>query len=113
MPTEHNYDRADLVALCEAALVPIDRWRGNRAGNSQHDVGACWALLKDGCPFVVLRYAESPDSVYVSVLAKDESDERDDLPNDNGFDGDPWELRCSLPTWEDLDRWRTLDLAWC
>ncbi len=58
-----TYDRTELIAICEAAVVPVSKW-GDRDSPSTHEqLGLCWVLLKAGCGFRILTQENSsPDS---------------------------------------------------
>lgn len=45
--------REDLLALCERAFVPHDRWRNRDSSSAQRQLGEAYALLKAGCDFYV------------------------------------------------------------
>ena len=49
-----NYTREDLIAICELAVVPHDRWSDRDTPGAQEGVGKAWAFLKAGCAFRVL-----------------------------------------------------------
>ena len=48
-----RYTRADLIEICERAIVPHDKWTDRDTPRSQTRVGEAWALLKAGCDFDV------------------------------------------------------------
>lgn len=53
MHTPDDFSRADLIAICEQAIVPESKW-GNRDSAAAHrQLGKCWAQLKAGCFFKV------------------------------------------------------------
>ena len=46
-----DYTREELIAICEQAVVPVDKW-GNRDSPSSHEkLGLCMVMLKAGCEF--------------------------------------------------------------
>ena len=47
--------REDLIAICERASVPQERWRDRDSSGAQLQIGQAYALLKAGCEFRVLR----------------------------------------------------------
>lgn len=47
--------RQELIALCERARVPQDKWRNRDSASAQRQLGEAWALLSAGCEFEVLR----------------------------------------------------------
>lgn len=71
--------RDELVALCEAGIVPEEKWSNRDSYSSQTKLGMAWALLKAGCDFKVL-YAdpESPswslgtdeDTIWIEIYSK-------------------------------------------
>jgi len=46
--------REELIALCEAALVPESEWRNRDSAGAQRQIGEAWALLRAGCPYRIL-----------------------------------------------------------
>lgn len=69
--------REELVALCERAVVPEEKWLDRDSAEAQRQVGACWAQLKAGCRFDVhqVEGAEydmntDEDTVWLTVRAK-------------------------------------------
>lgn len=57
------YTRDELIAICEAALVPQDRWHDRDSYRAQLQVGTCWALLRAGCDFEVITRKTDKDRV--------------------------------------------------
>lgn len=51
--TAHRYTRGDLIAICERAIVPLEKWQDRDTPESQRKVGECWAYLRAGCEFHV------------------------------------------------------------
>lgn len=49
-----DYTREELVAICERAMVPQDKWNDHGSCSAQIGVGAALVLLKAGCKFDVL-----------------------------------------------------------
>lgn len=43
--------REELIAICEAAIVPESKWCDRDSESAHRQVGECWALLRAGCPF--------------------------------------------------------------
>lgn len=54
LPIKTSYTREELIAQCEKAIVPEERWRNRDSAGAQMKLGQCWALLKAGCPFRIL-----------------------------------------------------------
>lgn len=46
-----DYTREELVAICERAVVPVEKWRNRDSASAQNGVGQAWVLLKAGCEF--------------------------------------------------------------
>ena len=58
----HKYTREELIAICEDAIVPVDKW-GNRDSPASHEkLGQCLVFLKAGCEFSV-TYGEPGNCV--------------------------------------------------
>lgn len=51
--TSADPSRAELVALCEAAIVPMGKWHDRDSATAHEQVGRAWALLRAGAPFTV------------------------------------------------------------
>lgn len=49
-----EYTREELIAICEAAIVPESEWNDRDSYGAQFQVGECWALLRAGCEFEIL-----------------------------------------------------------
>lgn len=49
-----SYNREDLIFICQKAIVPVEDWWNRDSPEAQIQIGKCWALLKAGCPFVIL-----------------------------------------------------------
>lgn len=47
------YTREHLIAICEAAVVPVEKWDNRDSPAAQEQVGKCCILLKASCPFEV------------------------------------------------------------
>lgn len=54
-PPKTKYTRAELIAICEAAIVPHKDWGNRDSYSSQIGIGKLWALLKAGCKFEILH----------------------------------------------------------
>ena len=52
---KHGYSRENLLAICEGAFVPEAEWANRDSADAQRQLGECYALLKAGCKFAVLR----------------------------------------------------------
>jgi hypothetical protein len=48
--------REELISICEAAIVPYEKWHNRDSPHSQERVGVCWALLRAGCEFRILTH---------------------------------------------------------
>lgn len=53
--------REELIALCERAIVPQDKWDNRDSESAQQGIGRCWQLLKCGCKFEILTKENNPD----------------------------------------------------
>jgi hypothetical protein len=70
-----NYTREELIAQCEKAIVPEERWRNRDSAGAQMKLGRCWALLKAGCAFRILTAENNPhdgavtnaDTIWIEV----------------------------------------------
>jgi hypothetical protein len=60
-----TYDRSELLALCERAIVPHEKWRNRDSAAAQRQVGELLALLRAGCSFTVV--VENRDTLSVTV----------------------------------------------
>jgi hypothetical protein len=47
-------EREDLIAICERARVPQERWNNRDSAAAQRQLGAAWALLSAGCSFEIM-----------------------------------------------------------
>jgi hypothetical protein len=67
-----DYTREELIAICERAVVPVDRWDNRDTPSSQEGVGHCWALLRAGCAFRVLagteRCSTDERTIWLAVM---------------------------------------------
>lgn len=74
-----DYTREELVAICEAAIVPKERWSDRDTPHSIERVGVCWAFLKAGCDFRIRTKPQSPsdgcvtdtDTIWLDVTHPD------------------------------------------
>lgn len=48
-----DFSRENLIAICEAAVVPQSKWRNRDTPGAQEKLGLCWVMLKAGCDFDV------------------------------------------------------------
>lgn len=48
---DNDYSRSNLIAICEAAVVPVEAWRNRDTPGAQEQLGKAWMLLKAGCKF--------------------------------------------------------------
>lgn len=65
-----EYSREELVALCERAVVPVEKWRNRDSASAQEGIGRAWVMLRAGCEFDV-RYG--PPTIERSGCFTDES----------------------------------------
>lgn len=52
-PPRMDYSRDELVAICERAVVAVDKWQNRDSASAQDGVGRAWVLLKAGCDFTI------------------------------------------------------------
>jgi len=50
-PIKVDYTREELIAICEAAIVPMKHWYDRDSASAQRQVGDCWVLLRADVPF--------------------------------------------------------------
>lgn len=55
-----DYSREELIALCEQAVVPQDKWCNRDSAGCQEQVGHLWAMLKAGCAYQIDTEGEFP-----------------------------------------------------
>ena len=48
-----DYTREELIAICEQAVVPEEKWRNRDSPSAQRQIGEAWGRLKAGCSFYV------------------------------------------------------------
>jgi hypothetical protein len=48
---DKNVSREDLIAICEAAIVPEAKWANRDSASAHQQIGELWALLKAGCEY--------------------------------------------------------------
>lgn len=53
--------REELIALCEKAIVPQDKWSNRDSESAQQNIGRCCQLLKCGCKFQILTKENHPN----------------------------------------------------
>lgn len=51
--TKVDYTRDELIAICERAVVPIEKWRNRDSPSSHEKLGLAWVMLKAGAMFQV------------------------------------------------------------
>lgn len=58
----------ELIALCEAAIVPVDKWHDRDSAQSQIKIGQAFALLKAGAEW---RESDDPktdeNTVWIEI----------------------------------------------
>lgn len=57
--------REGLLAICEAAFVPQDKWRNRDSSAAQQQVGECYSMLRAGCDFWVRE--DEKQTLWVTV----------------------------------------------
>lgn len=53
--------REELISICEAAVVPQDKWSNRDTPEAQRSLGKCWVYLKAGCKFWVITEKDPKD----------------------------------------------------
>jgi hypothetical protein len=48
-----DYTREELIAICERATVPVEKWRNRDSAGAQQKVGLAWVMLKAGADFYI------------------------------------------------------------
>jgi hypothetical protein len=74
-----DYTREELIAICEAAVVPVQEWRNRDTPDAQSKLGTCWAMLRAGCEFHVITKPTFPGdgcvadarTIWLEVLQPD------------------------------------------
>ena len=54
----------ELIKLCEAAVVPVEKWWDRDSAEAQKQVGKALALLRAGCEW---KLADSPESTEKTI----------------------------------------------
>lgn len=57
-----DYSRENLTAICEAAVVPEEKWWDRDSPGAQTSLYQCWGLLKAGCDYFVHRHAKDGET---------------------------------------------------
>lgn len=101
-----TYTREDLIAICERAVVPVNRWSNRDSARSQEKIGTAWALLKAGCDWhESVSPASDEDTIWIEI----------EYPGFSAFEEgrderEYWEEELFyLPTEKRLDRWSGKD----
>jgi hypothetical protein len=53
--TQPEYSRDNLIEICERAFVPQSHWSNRDTSGAQKQLGECYALLRAGCGFRIIR----------------------------------------------------------
>lgn len=53
MAIKTDYTREELIAICERAVVPHNKWSDRDSPSAHENLGLCWVMLKAGCDFHV------------------------------------------------------------
>lgn len=92
------YTREELIALCEKAVVPVEKWNNRDTPDAQLQVAAAWWMLKSNCPFSV--GVDSDDrTIWVSIRAPRFAHIECDLTDPENWTEDS----CYIPTQARLD----------
>jgi len=66
--------RAELVAICEAAIVSEKDWHDRDSQGAQAGVGRAWALLRAGCDFHIHGPDGDPkttgDTIWLTIWSE-------------------------------------------
>jgi len=65
MTADRSPNREDLLAICERAFVPEEKWSNRDSSAAQRQLGECYALLRAGCEFYV--HEDDRQTLWVSV----------------------------------------------
>lgn len=71
-----DYTREELIALCERARVPQDKWMNRDSERAQRQIGEAWALLSAGCEFQVCVTQDGSgcstddDTIWIETFSK-------------------------------------------
>lgn len=67
--------RAELVSICEAAIVPMDHWHDRDSAQAHEGVGRAWAMLRAGAPFHVITEGDlcvtDDETIWVEIEWED------------------------------------------
>ena len=92
-----GYERNEMIALCDQAVVPVDKWMDRDSCKAHQQIGQLRMLLKAGCNFEIMtKYTEkdsqmpemctSKNTIWVRVFGPDfkwvEMHGIDDVPED-------------------------------
>lgn len=62
---DNDYSRENLIAICEAAVVPQSKWSDRDSPHSHEKLGLAWVMLKAGCEFWV-RHGSDKDRCHTN-----------------------------------------------
>lgn len=98
-PPKVDYTREELVAICEAGVVPHEHWHDRDSARSQQKLGQAWAYLKAGCDFRVLTegtLVTDKETIWIEIDFADFDwfESREELGSETFY----------LPTQKRLDR---------
>lgn len=88
MPVKTDYTREELIAICEDAIRPQNRWHDRDSYDAQLQVGQCWALLLAGCDYKVhdgtedRTCATTEDTIWLTTYGKGFAYFENHEPND-------------------------------
>jgi hypothetical protein len=63
----HQQLRDRLIALCERAAVPKEKWRNRDSASAQMQLGKGWALLKAGADFQINKQFSNQDVYSLDI----------------------------------------------
>ncbi|MEM6342559.1 MAG: hypothetical protein AAF927_01720 [Bacteroidota bacterium] len=61
-----EYTREDLIGICEAAIVPQDKWNDRDSAIAHLQLAKAYVLLKAGCKFRVDKEEDAETSLCVT-----------------------------------------------
>lgn len=70
-----NYTRGELIKICEDAIVKESKWSDRDSHSAHCKLGSAWALLKAGCPFIVMcdekkNLCTNDNTIWIEISAK-------------------------------------------
>lgn len=64
-----NYERDELIDLCQRGVVPVTNWSNRDSADAQRQLGEALALLRADCEFHLAFEPKSDEqTIWVSIL---------------------------------------------